>query len=108
MGLSQRQHAENHGFILSVHSARGVRTLGRTDNIGLIPLGNASLGASVRPTARLASAVLLLLAATAAQTQAVYKSVDETGRIVYTDRPPAANAAPAVKPPARPSTYEYE
>jgi hypothetical protein len=62
----------------------------------------------VRRTATLASAVVLLLAAATAHAQAVYKSVDETGRIVYTDRPPAANAAPAVKPPPRPSTYEYE
>ena len=62
----------------------------------------------MRRTARSASAVLLLLAAATAHGQAVYKSVDETGRIVYTDRPPAANAAPAVKPPPSPSTYEYE
>ena len=62
----------------------------------------------MRRTETLASAVLLLLAAATAHAQPVYKSIDETGRIVYTDRPPAANAAPAVKPPPRPSTYEYE
>ena len=41
--------------------------------------------------------------------QGVYRTVDESGRVVYTDRPPAPKA-PAVKmkTPAQPSYYEYE
>ena len=66
------------------------------------------LGGNVEPMVKSALAALILLLSVEAEAQAVYKSVDETGRIVYTDRPPAANAAPAVKPPAKPSTYEYE
>ena len=64
----------------------------------------------MRRTVRTAIAVLLLFTAATAHAQAVYKSVDETGRIVYTDRPPAAKggAPEKIKPPASPSTYEYE
>jgi len=44
-----------------------------------------------------------------AEAQSVYRSVDESGRIIYSDRP-AGKKSEAVKSatPANPSRYEYE
>jgi uncharacterized protein DUF4124 len=63
----------------------------------------------MQPTYRCAFAALVLWVAADAQAQQVYKSVDESGRIVYTDRPPASKepAATLKSPPPR-SYWEYE
>lgn len=56
-----------------------------------------------------AVAALVLLLSAAAEAQSVYKSVDEAGRVVYTDRPPAAQSeASKVKTPPRLSNHDYE
>ena len=55
-----------------------------------------------------AVAALALLLSAAAEAQTVYKSVDESGRIVYTDRPPAKSDASKVTPPPRVSNHDYE
>jgi Domain of unknown function (DUF4124) len=62
---------------------------------------------------RILESALLLGAAVFAmdvEGQGVYRTVDEAGRIVYTDRPPAAKSGAAVKmkTPTQPSHYEYE
>jgi hypothetical protein len=63
----------------------------------------------VEPVVKSAVAALFLLLGTGAEAQAVYKSVDESGRIVYTDRPPAAQSdASKLKTPPPVSTSEYE
>lgn len=56
-----------------------------------------------------AVAALILLASAAAAAQSVYKSVDESGRVVYTDRQPATKGPAAkVKTPPPVSNYDYE
>jgi hypothetical protein len=63
----------------------------------------------VQPGLKSAFAALVLLLGAAAQAQSVYKSVDESGRIVYTDRPPAAKSDTSkVKPPPPVSNHAYE
>ncbi|MFN2644310.1 MAG: DUF4124 domain-containing protein [Burkholderiales bacterium] len=64
----------------------------------------------MQPTFKSAFAALVLLLAADAEAQQVYKSVDEAGRIVYTDRPPASKdpAATVKLPPRAPSLWEYE
>jgi hypothetical protein len=61
---------------------------------------------------RMLESALLLGAAVLAmdvEAQGVYRTVDESGRVVYTDRPPAAKApALKMKTPTQPSHYEYE
>ncbi len=47
------------------------------------------------PSARKLCTLALLLAATGAAAQQVYRHLDPSGRAVYTDQPPAANAKPA-------------
>ena len=46
--------------------------------------------------ARLCALAALLLAATAASAQGLYRNVDANGRVTYTDQPPVANARPAL------------
>lgn len=50
---------------------------------------------TTRPSARLGLVALLLMTAAAAMAQPVYRNVDKTGKVTFSDQPPAANAQPA-------------
>lgn len=50
-----------------------------------------------------------LIIAAEARADGVYRSVDESGRVVYTDRKPAENSERIrMQTPTNPSRYEYE